>query len=106
MAALTGVSNSAESRAEGDARAASGRAVLGYGLSSFSKPFLYFASAWGVVLGVRFADRLGKGIRAVVYEALPSAGGMLRVGIPAHRQHRVDWTDPEQDTIWLAVHYR
>jgi len=26
--------------------------------------------------------------------------------IPAHRQHRVDATDPEQDTIWLAVHYR
>ena len=29
-----------------------------------------------------------KGIRAVVYEALPSAGGMLRVGIPAHRLPR------------------
>lgn len=27
------------------------------------------------------------------------------VNIPAHRRHRVDWTDPSQPTIWLAVHY-
>jgi cupin 2 domain-containing protein len=26
--------------------------------------------------------------------------------IPARQQHRVDWTDPAQDTVWLAVHYR
>jgi cupin 2 domain-containing protein len=26
--------------------------------------------------------------------------------IPAHRKHRVAWTDPEQNTIWLAMHYR
>jgi cupin 2 domain-containing protein len=25
--------------------------------------------------------------------------------IPAHRQHRVAWTDPDQETVWLAVHY-
>ncbi len=28
------------------------------------------------------------------------------INIPAHRRHRVEWTDPESDTIWLAVHYR
>lgn len=27
------------------------------------------------------------------------------LAIPAHRRHRVAWTDPNQDTIWLAVHY-
>jgi cupin 2 domain-containing protein len=27
------------------------------------------------------------------------------VDIPAHRKHRVEWTDPDRDTIWLAVHY-
>ena len=27
------------------------------------------------------------------------------VDIAAHRRHRVDWTDPEQPTIWLAIHY-
>ncbi len=28
------------------------------------------------------------------------------VNIPAHRRHRVEWTDPEQRTVWLALHYR
>lgn len=27
------------------------------------------------------------------------------VDIPAGRRHRVDWTDPDQPTIWLAIHY-
>ena len=26
--------------------------------------------------------------------------------IPAHRRHRVEWTDPNQQTVWLALHYR
>jgi cupin 2 domain-containing protein len=26
------------------------------------------------------------------------------VDIPAHRRHRVDWTDPAQPTVWLAIH--
>lgn len=25
--------------------------------------------------------------------------------IPAHRRHRVEWTTPEEPTIWLALHY-
>lgn len=25
--------------------------------------------------------------------------------IPAHRRHRVEWTDPAQATVWLAVHH-
>jgi cupin 2 domain-containing protein len=25
--------------------------------------------------------------------------------IPARRRHRVEWTDPDQKTIWLALHY-
>ena len=25
--------------------------------------------------------------------------------IPSHRRHRVEWTDPEKETIWLALHY-
>ncbi|WP_089710783.1 cupin domain-containing protein [Halomonas daqiaonensis] len=25
--------------------------------------------------------------------------------IPAHCRHRVKWTDPQQATVWLAVHY-
>ena len=45
-------------------------AVAGYALSAVSKPFLYFANAWGWVLGVRFADRMGKGIRTAPRDAL------------------------------------
>ncbi len=50
-----------------------GLAVLGYGLSTIAKPFLYFANSWGGVLGVRFADRVGKGIRTAPRDALVAA---------------------------------
>lgn len=26
------------------------------------------------------------------------------LNIPAHRRHRVEWTDPTGPTIWLAIH--
>ncbi|MFN2151238.1 MAG: MFS transporter [Anaerolineales bacterium] len=44
--------------------------VFGYGLSTLAKPFLYFAQTWHWVLGVRFADRMGKGIRTAPRDAL------------------------------------
>jgi MFS family permease len=47
-----------------------GLAVLGYGISTAAKPFLYFAASWNAVLTVRFADRLGKGIRTAPRDAL------------------------------------
>jgi len=34
----------------------------------------------------------------------------LQVGdyllIPAHCRHRVEWTDPAIETLWLAIHWR
>jgi cupin 2 domain-containing protein len=27
------------------------------------------------------------------------------IDVPAHQRHRVEWTDPDQDTVWLAVFY-
>ncbi len=27
------------------------------------------------------------------------------INIPAHKKHRVEWTDLEKETIWMAVHY-
>ena len=27
------------------------------------------------------------------------------INIPAHQKHRVDWTTPDEPTIWLAVFY-
>jgi MFS family permease len=47
-----------------------GLTILGYGLSAVSKPFLYLATVWGTVFGVRFSDRLGKGIRTAPRDAL------------------------------------
>ena len=44
--------------------------VIGYGLSTIAKPFMYFANVWEAVLGVRVADRLGKGIRTAPRDAL------------------------------------
>jgi len=28
------------------------------------------------------------------------------LNIPAHRRHRVEWTDSQQPTVWLAIHYK
>lgn len=27
------------------------------------------------------------------------------LNIPAHTKHKVSWTKPDEDTVWLAVHY-
>ena len=45
-------------------------AVGGYSLSTLAKPFLLVANTWGAVLAVRFADRVGKGIRTAPRDAL------------------------------------
>ena len=34
---------------------------------------------------------------------------ILRAGdyvfLPAHVRHRVEWTQPDEETVWLALHY-
>lgn len=54
---------------------------------------------WVVVLrgraGLRFEDEAE--IRVL--------GPGDHVIIAAHRRHRVEWTDPGQPTVWLALHY-
>lgn len=27
------------------------------------------------------------------------------IDIPAHCRHRVEWTDPDEASVWLAIHY-
>ena len=44
--------------------------VIGYAISAAAKPLLYFAGSWAGVLAVRFADRLGKGVRTAPRDAL------------------------------------
>ena len=54
---------------------------------------------WVVVLrgraGLRFEDEAG----------LRVLGPGDYVLITAHRRHRVEWTDPGESTVWLALHY-
>ena len=38
-------------------------------------------------------------------ETLPLKAGDS-VEIPAHQRHRVAWTDPDRETVWLAVFWR
>lgn len=45
-------------------------AVAGYGISAASKPFFLVASSWPVVAAVRWADRVGKGVRTAPRDAL------------------------------------
>jgi len=45
-------------------------AVAGYGLSAITKPFFYFATSWVIIAGVRWIDRIGKGIRTAPRDAL------------------------------------
>lgn len=44
--------------------------LAGYGISSAVRPFIGLAASWGEVLGIRFADRLGKGIRGAPRDAM------------------------------------
>ncbi|MDX2274459.1 MAG: MFS transporter [Hyphomonadaceae bacterium] len=44
--------------------------LVGYGLGAISKPFFAIASAPMLVVGARFADRIGKGLRGAPRDAL------------------------------------
>jgi MFS family permease len=99
--------------------------VLGYTLSTVAKPFLYLANSWGLVLGVRFTDRVGKGIRTAPRDALlagsieperrglafglhraaDTAGAFLGIGIAALIIWRTQASDPtlERGTFQTVV---
>ncbi len=49
---------------------AKGWVAFGYGLASLSRPLFYVASSWPMVLALRFADRVGKGLRTSPRDAL------------------------------------
>jgi cupin 2 domain-containing protein len=57
------------------------------------------AHEWVVVLtggaSLRFEDEPG-------FRIMRPGDHLL---IQAHRRHRVDWTDPTQPTVWLALHF-
>lgn len=45
-------------------------AVIGYAISAIAKPFFFFAQSWSGVAAIRWADRVGKGIRTAPRDAL------------------------------------
>lgn len=47
--------------------------LAGYGLSSIMRPLMGLAASWGHVLGIRFSDRIGKGVRSSPRDALVAA---------------------------------
>jgi len=47
-----------------------GLVIIGYILSGISKMLFYFASSWKFLLGLRFTDRVGKGLRSSAKDAL------------------------------------
>lgn len=44
--------------------------LAGYGVSSLARPIIALATSWPAVLGIRFVDRLGKGIRGAPRDAM------------------------------------
>src|SRR2546430_3613390 len=56
--------------------------LLGYGIATAVRPLVAFARVWTQVLAIRFADRLGKGIRTSPRDAL------LADIVPADRRGR------------------
>lgn len=49
---------------------AKGWVAGGYGLAAISRPLFYLAGSWPMVLALRFADRVGKGLRSSPRDAL------------------------------------
>ena len=78
-------------------------AVLGYALSACAKPFLYMATTWGAVLGVRFADRVGKGLRTAPRDALVADSTDPRRRGLAFGLHRAGDTGGAVIGIGLAI---
>lgn len=63
--------------------------------------FWYDQESWEWVMVV-------SGSAGVLFEgdaAAFSLGPGDYLAIPPHRRHRVEWTNPGCDTVWLAVHW-
>ena len=71
--------------------------VAGYALSTISKPFLVIAGSWPAVLGVRFFERMGKGIRTAPRDAL------LADSIPLERRGLAFGLNRAGDTAGAAL---
>ena len=66
-----------------------GLVILGYGISTVSKPLFAIATAWPQVLAFRFADRAGKGIRTSPRDALIAQSTNKKIRGEAFGFHRM-----------------
>jgi len=67
-----------------------------------SPPDFWYDQAWNEWVIVL------KGRATLQFEHEPAArslGAGDYVFIPARKRHRVEWTEPQQPTVWLAVHF-
>ena len=71
--------------------------ILGYALSAMAKPLLAAAYVWPTVLGVRFLDRTGKGLRTAPRDAL------VADATPVHLRGRAFGFHRGADTLGAVV---
>lgn len=70
---------------------AKGLVLGGYGLSNVARPLIALAPGWGAVLGLRFADRIGKGVRTAPRDAwIAAASAEGRQGVAFGFQRTLD----------------
>lgn len=72
-------------------------AVSGYAISASFKPLYYLATSWVHVAGIRWGDRLGKGIRTAPRDAL------IADSTPAHRRGLAFGLNRAADTAGAVV---
>ena len=60
----------------------------GYAISAVAKPLLAIVPTWHAVLGVRFADRVGKGIRSAPRDSIVAASTPKKIYGKAYGYHR------------------
>lgn len=60
----------------------------GYGISAIAKPLLALVPTWHFVLGVRFADRVGKGIRSAPRDSIVASSTPKGIMGKAYGYHR------------------
>jgi MFS family permease len=70
---------------------------LGYGLSLAARPLIASAGSWGAVLGARFVDRAGKGIRTAPRDAV------LADSTPLESRGRAFGVHRAMDTLGAAL---
>jgi len=61
---------------------------IGYGISAIAKPLLALVPTWHFVLGVRFTDRVGKGIRSAPRDSIVAASTPKEIYGKAYGYHR------------------